>query len=234
MHSELNYIIAQERVTEMRAAAERSRRPATEPLVLADGTRLRIRPIERQDRDRFRRLFMRLSPESRYRRYLTPKPALSERELDYLLDVDHVHHEALAAVDEDDGAFVGAARYVQLPGQPDIADVAIEVADDLQGHGVGTALVTRTLERARANGFRRLTATTLPDNVKARGLLRRLQFRPRSRSAYEIEFGLDLTPSLTSPGATTCRVGRVRAEQPTTRQERAFSASTLSEYEDTF
>ena len=122
MHPQLTYIIAQQRVAEMRAAAERSRRPAADPLVLADGRRLKIRPIERQDRDRLRRLFMRLTPESRYRRYLSPKPALSERELDHLLDVDHVHHEALAAVDETNGSFVAAARYVQLPDQPDVAD----------------------------------------------------------------------------------------------------------------
>ena len=95
MHPHLTYIIAQERAAEMRAAAERSRRVAADPLVLADGRRLKIRPIERQDRDRLRRLFMRLTPESRYRRYLSPKPALSERELDHLLDVDHVHHLSL-------------------------------------------------------------------------------------------------------------------------------------------
>jgi hypothetical protein len=82
MHAHLTYIIALERIAEMRAAAEPSRQTAADPLLLADGRRLKIRPIERQDRDRFRALFMRLTPESRYRRYLSPKPALSERELD--------------------------------------------------------------------------------------------------------------------------------------------------------
>ena len=204
MHPHLTHLIAQERVTEMRAAAERSRRPDTEPLVLADGKRLRIRPIERQDRDLLRRLFMRLSPESRYRRYLSPKPALSERELDHLLDIDHIHHDALAAVDETDGSFVAAARYVQLPDQPDVADVAIEVADDLHRQGIGTALAIRTLERARANGITRVTAITLHDNAGARALLRLLHFRPRSGRGHEIEFGLELTPELATSG-NSCR-----------------------------
>lgn len=200
MHPQVTYIIAQERVAELRVTAERSRRAAAEPLVLADGRRLKIRPIERQDRDRLRQLFARLTPESRYRRYLSPKPALSERELDHLLDIDHFHHEALAAIDETDGTFVAAARYVQLPDQPDVADVAIEVADDLHRQGIGAALATTTLERARANGFTRVTGLTLHDNVPARALLRHLHFRPRSGGGHEIEFGLELTLDLATPG----------------------------------
>jgi RimJ/RimL family protein N-acetyltransferase len=226
MHPNVTYIIAQERVAEMRAAAERSRRPAADPLVLADGRRLKIRPIERQDRDRLRRLFMRLTPESRYRRYLSPKPALTERELDYLLDVDHVHHEALAAVDESDGSLVAAARYVQLPHQPEAAEVALEVADDLHRQSIGTALAIQTLERARANGFTRVTATTLHHNAPARALLRGLHFRPRSSRGHEIEFGLELKPDLATPGSTSRRGDPVHPQQPTTREEPPCPSST--------
>ena len=225
MHPHLTYIIAQQRAAEMRAAAERSRLTAADPLVLADGRRLKIRPIERHDRDRLRRLFMRLTPESRYRRYLSPKPALSERELDHLLDVDHVHHEALAAVDETNGSFVAAARYVQLPDQPDVADVAIEVADDLHRQGIGTALAIRTLERARANGFTRVTAITLHDNRPARALLRRLHFWPRSRHGYEAEFELELTPDLATLTSANAPGDPVYPKQPTTREERGRSSS---------
>jgi hypothetical protein len=73
MHSHLTYIVGQERIAEMRARADGSRPTARDSLALADGRRLKIRPIERQDRDRLRRLFMRQTPESRYRRYFTPK-----------------------------------------------------------------------------------------------------------------------------------------------------------------
>jgi RimJ/RimL family protein N-acetyltransferase len=213
MHPELTYIIAHDRIAEMRESAERSRRGAGNPLVLADGRRLTIQPIEREDRDRLGKLFLRLSPESRYRRYLTPKPALSERELAYLVDIDHIHREALAAVDEADGSFVAAARYVEVPDQPGVADVAIEVADDLHRHGIGTALAIRTLERARANGFKRLTATTLRSNAPARRLLRLMHFLPRSSQGHEIEFELELTPdsagfrgAATYGAADTCRL----------------------------
>ena len=152
--------------------------------------------------------------------------ALSERELDHLLDVDHVHHEALAAVDERNGSFVAAARYVQLPDQPDVADIAIEVADDLHRQGIGTALAIQTLERARANGFTRVTAVTLHDNRPARALLRRLDFRPRSSRGHEIEFDLELTPDLATPGSTSRRGDPVHPQQPTTREEPPCPSST--------
>ena len=168
---------------------------------------------------------MRLTPESRYRRYLSPKPVLTERELDHLLDVDHVHHEALAAVDEANGSFVAAARYVQLPDQPDVADVAIEVADDLHRQGIGTALAIRTLERARANGFTRLSAITLHDNRPARALLRRLDFRPRSSHGHEAEFELELTPDLATPTSASAPGDPFHPKEPTTGDKRGRSSS---------
>ncbi len=209
----------------MRAETERSKSMAKDSLVLADGTRVRIRPIERYDRDRFKRLFMRLTPESRFRRYLSPKPTLSERELGHLVDVDHVRHEALAAVDETNGSFVAAARYVQLPDQPDVAEVAIEVADDLHRQGIGTALAIRTLERARANGFTRMTAITLQDNRPARALLRRLHFWPRSSHGSEVEFELDLTPEVATLTSDRICSDPLYPKQPTTREERRRSPS---------
>ncbi|MEA2283671.1 MAG: hypothetical protein QOK21_4278, partial [Solirubrobacteraceae bacterium] len=58
-------------------------------LTLRDGSRIVIRPIEPDDRDDLREGFERLSPESRYRRFFSPVPRLSERHLDYLTQVDH-------------------------------------------------------------------------------------------------------------------------------------------------
>src|SRR5438309_10985393 len=106
MHPQLTSITAEEHTADLRAAAQRSTLTAEDPLVLADGRRLTIRPIQRQDRHRLKRLFIRPTPESRYRRYLSPKPKLSERDLDHPSDIDHVRQEALAAIDETDGSFV--------------------------------------------------------------------------------------------------------------------------------
>ena len=79
----------------------------TDTLVLGDGTRLALRPLGSEDRDGVAALFARLSPESRYRRFLSPKRELTPRELAFLTDIDHIHHEAIAAVDQRDGSIVG-------------------------------------------------------------------------------------------------------------------------------
>jgi RimJ/RimL family protein N-acetyltransferase len=163
-------------------------------VVLADGTRLRLRPLGSEDRHGVAALFARLSPESRYRRFLTPKRELTPTELSYLTDIDHIHHEAFAAIDQRDGAIVGVGRYAHVADRPKVADLAVEVTDELQNMGIGTALARHTVQRARDNGFSLLTATTLSENRPARALLRRFDFHARARHGSEIELELKLGP----------------------------------------
>jgi RimJ/RimL family protein N-acetyltransferase len=166
----------------------------TDVLVLADGTRLALRPLGSDDRDGVAALFARLSPESRYRRFLSPKRELTPRELTYFTDIDHIHHEAFAAVDQCDGSVVGVCRYAHYADRPDVAGLAAAVTDELQNMGIGTALARRTVQRARENGFALLTATTLWENRPARALLRRFEFRARASDGSEIELELKLDP----------------------------------------
>jgi len=175
-------------MTAMAAASHATAKP--DELVLADGTVLRLRAIGAGDREGLATLFSRLSPESRRRRFLGAKPRLTTRELMYLTEIDHLTHEALAAVDDRDGSIVGVSRYAGWDGADGIAEVAVAVADDLQGRGIGGALTARIVHLARANGVARLTATTQWDNWPARALLRRLGFRVRETGEL---LELDLT-----------------------------------------
>lgn len=59
-----------------------------------------------------------LSPQSRYRRFLTPMSRLSPRLLRYLTEVDHHDHEALVA-ESPEGDPVGVARIIRLTDNPD-------------------------------------------------------------------------------------------------------------------
>jgi RimJ/RimL family protein N-acetyltransferase len=161
-------------------------------LVLADGTRLLVRPLTRDDRDGVLGLFHRLSEESRWRRFLSPMPDLGPRQLDHLSNIDHVAHEAFTAVDGRDGSLAGIARYIRHNGTETAAELAVEVADELQHQGIGTALSLRVVERARANDLRLLTATTLWNNQPARALLRRLGFHACRSQGREIELALAL------------------------------------------
>jgi RimJ/RimL family protein N-acetyltransferase len=173
-------------------SAESHQTSADNMAAATKGAPFSLRPLRVSDRDALRTLFARLSPESRRRRFLTGKTGLSDRELTYFTDIDHLRHEALTAIDPGDGSIVGVARYVMWPERADAADVAIEVADDIQRNGIGLMLAEALIQRARENGIKVLTATTLWENHAARALARRMGFRARSSAGNEIELELQL------------------------------------------
>jgi RimJ/RimL family protein N-acetyltransferase len=155
--------------------------------------RLAIRPIEPGDRAAFIAAFERLSPQSRFRRFLSPHDKLSAAELRYFTEVDHHDHEALVAVDVDAGEGVGVARYVRDRERPESAEIAVAVADDWQGRGIGTELLHRLADRARAEGIRRFTALMLADNEPMIHLLGDLgETRVVDQGQGAVELAVDL------------------------------------------
>jgi RimJ/RimL family protein N-acetyltransferase len=133
-------------------------------VTLRDGSRVLVRPVEPGDKELFRRGWERFGEESRYRRFMSAKPGLSERELTYFTDVDHENHEAIGARDAETGEGVGVARYVRLPGHPEIAEAAVSVVDEWQGRGVGGELLRRLTARAREQGIERFQASLFAFN----------------------------------------------------------------------
>lgn len=132
---------------------------------------LEIRPIAPDDKQALLEGFERLSPQSRYRRFLSPHEKLTDRELRYFTEVDHHDHEALVALDPASGAGVGVARFVRSAEDPTSAELAVAVIDDWQRQGVGTRLVTALAERAREEGITSFTALVLADNELMLNLL---------------------------------------------------------------
>jgi GNAT superfamily N-acetyltransferase len=159
---------------------------------LRDGARVRVRPIAPEDRDALAEGFARLSAESRFRRFLSPKNELSERDLDVLTRVDHHDHEALVALEATTGEGVGVARFVRTGA--DRAEPAIVVADDWQGRGVGTLLLGALVERAREEGIRTFTATLLASNAAARSLLDALGETTVRRDGAEVVIDVPVPP----------------------------------------
>jgi RimJ/RimL family protein N-acetyltransferase len=139
-------------------------------IVLRDGSEVELRPLEPNERERLVRLFHRLSPESVYRRFLSPLQEPSEAGLDRLLDIDHQDREAVAAVSGDE--VVGVARYFRAPGS-DTADLAVVVEDAWQGKGLSGFLIDRLWELALRRGIKRFTATILSENRPAIRMVRR-------------------------------------------------------------
>ena len=126
--------------------------------------------LEPGDGEALRRFFYRLSPETVYRRFLSPLARPEQARPERLLDVDHRDREALVATVG--GEIVGVARYSRLPGT-DVAEMAVVVADEHQGHGLGTRLLATLAERATAAGIGRFSLTMLAENRAAVRLMRR-------------------------------------------------------------
>src|SRR5918996_533081 len=118
--------------TERRSSARRVRPTQTRSLRLPDGRVVEVRGLEPHDRQGLAAALERLSPESRYLRFGIPKQRMTDRELDILLDIDHHQREALLAVDPSTGDDVAVVRYVEIPDEPRVAEIAATVADDWQ------------------------------------------------------------------------------------------------------
>lgn len=161
---------------------------------LADGSRVQVVPIRPQDRARLRRdlveAFPRLSEESRFTRFLSPVPHLTEGHLRRLVDtVDDRDHVALVLELVDAGTPIGLARFLRDPTAPTSAELAVTVADEWQGKGAGTILAGALLEAARKRGVDQLTALVLADNRGALAMLRscgRLTRIERSGATVEV------------------------------------------------
>jgi acetyltransferase len=128
-----------------------------------------VRPLRNGESEVVQAVFDRLGPQSRHLRFGGAKNVLTPSDLELLARVDGSHHVLVAVVA---GAPVGIARLVR---DGDSAEVAFAVADDWQGKGVGTVLVDRLAEDARAAGIERFTAQIRADNAPSIALARRLK-----------------------------------------------------------
>ncbi len=179
-------------------------------VTLRDGARVRLRPIAPDDKPLLAASFERLSEESRYRRFFTHKNQLSAAELDYFVDVDHKDREAIIAIEPSSGELLGVARYIRWGEDAEVAEVAVTVADDWQGRGLGRALTDRLTYRARRAGVCRFSAIVLCDNRAALGLLEGAGIIRRRSDAREVEVIVELPPKR-GTGTRLARVLRAAA-----------------------
>ncbi len=167
-----------------------------------DGVALSVRPIRPSDRELLARYVEGLSVATRYRRFLGPTQRLTDRELTGLTVLDHHAREALVALD-DAGELIGVARYIELDDEPGMAEVAIVIADRWQHRGVGTALLSRLIGRASAEGIHTFAASCLADNAEVIALFRELgeAVRRTGGGGGAVELEISLPPASTNPPA---------------------------------
>jgi GNAT superfamily N-acetyltransferase len=122
-----------------------------EHVTLRDGTTVLVRPVKPADSALVSEGFEHLSAVTRYRKFLFDRrlPASEAAEVTQL-DRDH---DALGAIDPATGAGVGLARCVRDVDDPKCAIAAVIVVDEWQNRGLGTRLLKRLADRARAAGI---------------------------------------------------------------------------------
>jgi len=134
---------------------------------LRDGTTIHLRLLKPEDLEKLREGFNRLSRQSKLFRFLSSPGKLTDRQLRYLTEIDHVHHLAWCAYVDDGGeeSGIGVARYVRAEKSSQEAEFAITVADEFQNRGVGRALLDRLIHSAKENGVRKFSGYVLRDNA---------------------------------------------------------------------
>ena len=156
------------------------------------GARYLIRPLRPDDADRERDFINRMSPDSRYQRFMhvirEPGDALIQR----LVHTEFPRSFALVAVIDEGGAerIIGVARYASENLRE--CEFAVAVADDWQCRGIGTTLVPLLFECAAQAGFEIVYGTVFAGNQRM----------------IELARWLGLTVDAPRPGEETLRAWR--------------------------
>jgi RimJ/RimL family protein N-acetyltransferase len=138
---------------------------------LPDGTPVSWRFVVPSDRSQFEAAFHRMSPETRYQHFHTAADRLPPAVWDRLLgSIDQQGHIAVLIKVEDEPVAVG--HLVRDPAHPRTADVAVTVADDWHGRGIGTLTLHQVL--VLAGDIETIDTHVLADSRAALRLLSRL------------------------------------------------------------
>lgn len=119
-----------------------------------------IRAVTPADERALREFLARLSMRSLQQRFWSGGPDCSR--IAHRLAAGELGGCGVVACDRH-GAIVGHAEC--LPVESDLAEVAVVVADDHQGQGIGTALITALAGRAWEAGIARFLAHVCPENT---------------------------------------------------------------------
>jgi acetyl coenzyme A synthetase (ADP forming)-like protein len=179
----------------MTSTAPTAQAPRQVDVVLRDGSTMRLRPPGSEDADALLAFFRDLSDRSLYARF-HGRPSVDERLVDPVLEPDWTERGAL--IGTKGARVVAVANYVRLR-DVRTAEVAFAVADDFQGHGIGTRMLERLADAARSVGIQEFLAEVLWNNDAMLHVFRDAGFESRRESVHgttEVRLSLGQTEML--------------------------------------
>jgi acetyltransferase len=143
----------------------------------AQGPLVTLRPIRPEDAEMEKAFVRKLSPESRYFRFMDTLRELTPAMLVRFTQIDYDREMAfVATVAGDSGEEeIGVSRYVTNP-DAESCEFAIVIADDWHRKGLGRRLMTQLIEVARARGLRSMIGHVLAENRSMLTLCQHLGF----------------------------------------------------------
>ncbi|NPV13668.1 GNAT family N-acetyltransferase [candidate division WOR-3 bacterium] len=144
---------------------------------LPNGETILIRPIKPTDEPAMRELFYSFSRDTVFYRYFSYIKAMPHEKLTRFVNIDYEKEMALVAVLRRNGEeqIVGSTRYYVDP-STGLAEFAIEIQDEFQNKGIGTALFNHLIRIARIKGVKGFVGYVLDSNTRAYRLVTKTGF----------------------------------------------------------
>ncbi len=185
-------------------------------VLLRDGRTAQIRPIRPADAELLVDFYGRVSDRSKYYRFFSPMPHLSDRDVKRFTQVDHDRRVAFVMLLR--GRMIAVGRYDAIPDperpdeRPRSAEVAFLVEDEHHGRGIAQLLLEHLAQAGRERGLERFTAEVLPDNNRMIQTFRAAGYQVVSgyeEGVLTLEFPIDATD--TAIGVMRSREHRAEA-----------------------
>lgn len=190
-------------------------------VLLRDGSTAHIRPIRPEDAELLVEFYARVSDQSKYFRFFTAMPQLSERDVRRFTEVDHVDRVAFAVLLA--GRMIAVGGYERVA--PTEAEVAFLVEDQHQGRGIGQILLEHLAQAGRERGVEQFIGEVLPDNQRMLQTFHDAGYHVNGELAdgvVELAFSID--PTDTAMGVMQHREHRAEAASI----ERFFNARSVA------
>jgi acetyltransferase len=157
---------------------------------MAGGGEYTVRPVHPDDAQMLQEFVRRLSPESRYFRFVSSIQELPPTMLSRFTLIDYDREMALVALHTETSVdalgeqeahtrIVGVSRYITNPDRS-TCEFSLVVADDFKGRGLGSRLMLSIMDFAREKGLNEIEGLVLANNPNMLKLMKSLGFTVKS------------------------------------------------------